>query len=476
MAQIVKRKNKNGLPSYLFRVSDGYNLNGKQVTRCRTYTPPPGLTGRKLEKEVQRRADAFELEVHNGLALDADMKLDELIDRWFEQYIDKKCKPKTGNEYRYLRPRISAALGHMKVSQITPSHLMAFYSSLEEVGARKDSTFIATKALLNVLPRGKRQEVAKAAGIGGRSMTCICAGQGVSRTTAEKVARAAGLIFSKAFIEQYREGGKLNGNTVLHYHRMLSSVFTKAVQWGLMTDNPAKRAEAPQGAAVDIKYLEEDEVARLLAALHDAPPQHSAIVQLALFTGMRRGEICGLRWSDIDFDTATISVNRTMEYIPHQGLIFTEPKTKASNRIFKVGSNCLDMLREYQLYQKAERLRIGSAWARTVQIENQKVVQNDLLFTSWDGSPFDLNIVTSWFPHFLRSHDLPAVTVHSLRHTYASLMIAAHVPIVTVAGRLGHAQTSTTVDIYASLIKTADAAASDVTDAIFDRIKERSHA
>lgn len=96
MAQIVKRKNKNGSTSYLFRVSTGYDRNGKQVTTSRTFTPPPTLTGRKLEKEVRRRADEFEQEVHNGLALDADMKLDDLIDRWFSEYIDKKCKPKTG--------------------------------------------------------------------------------------------------------------------------------------------------------------------------------------------------------------------------------------------------------------------------------------------------------------------------------------------------------------------------------------------
>ena len=131
MAQIVKRKNKNGSTSYLFRVSTGYDRNGKQVTTSRTFTPPPTLTGRKLEKEVQRQAVEFEKAVHGGLALNADMKLDDLIDRWFEQDIDKKCKPKTASEYRYLRPRISAALGHMKVSQIKPAHLMAFYSSLE---------------------------------------------------------------------------------------------------------------------------------------------------------------------------------------------------------------------------------------------------------------------------------------------------------------------------------------------------------
>ena len=168
--------------------------------------------------------------------------------------------------------------------------------------------------------------------------------------------------------------------------------------------------------------------------------------------------------------------NRTVEYIPHEGLIFTAPKTKASNRTFKVGANCMDMLREYQLYQKAERLRVGSAWARNVQVENGKTVQNDLLFTSWDGTPFDLERLTTWFPHFLRSHDLPAVHFHSLRHTYASLMIAAHVPITTVSGRLGHAQTSTTTDIYAGFIRTADAAASDAMEIVFDNIREKSRA
>lgn len=154
------------------------------------------------------------------------------------------------------------------------------------------------------------------------------------------------------------------------------------------------------------------------------------------------------------------------------GIVFTEPKTKASNRTFKVGKHCFDMLKEYKLYQNGIRRKAGTAWAQTVQIENEKTVQNDLLFTRWDGTPLDLNRVTTWFPKFMQEHDLPAVTVHSLRHTYASLLIAAHVPIVTVAGRLGHAQTSTTTDIYAGFIKSADAAASDTMDAVFDHIKQ----
>lgn len=474
MAQITKKTAKDGSVSYFVRAYKGRDKahGNKVLTECCTLVPPAGLTPKKAEKWVQEQANQFEQEVRNGLLLYADMTLDELTDKWFEQYIDKKCKPKTASEYRYLRPRISAALGHMKVSDIKPSHLMMFYDNLETVGARKDSTYTATAALLKLLPRGKRQAMTKAAGIGGRSMSCICAGQGVSRATAEKVADAAGMQFSKAFTEVYREGGKLTGNTALHYHRMLSSIFTKAVQWGIVQDNPVKRAEPPKSNEVSVNYLEEDDVKRLLVALQDAPPQFSAIVQLGLFTGMRRGEICGLRWSDIDFERSTITVNRTSEWLPHMGIVFTEPKTKASNRTFKVGKHCFDMLKEYRLYQNGIRRKAGTAWAQTVQIENEKTVQNDLLFTRWDGTPLDLNRVTTWFPKFMQEHDLPAVTVHSLRHTYASLLIAAHVPIVTVAGRLGHAQTSTTTDIYAGFIKSADAAASDTMDAVFDHIKQ----
>ena len=172
-----------------------------------------------------------------------------------------------------------------------------------------------------------------------------------------------------------------------------------------------------------------------------------------------------------------ISIGRTVQYIAGQGLVFTAPKTKRSKRCIRVGPPCVyALLREYRLTQKAERLKVGSAWARTVQIEGGKVVPNDLLFTKWNGTPLDPNRITSWFPGFLAAHDLPAVHFHSLRHTYASLMIAAHVPITTVSGRLGHAQTSTTTDIYAGFIRTADAAASDAMEIVFDNIREKSRA
>ena len=441
----------------------------------RTYTPPPGLTGRKLERELQRQAVEFEQEVRNGLNLDTDMKLDDLLDRWFEQYIDKKCKPKTASEYRYLRPRISAALGHLKVSQIKPAHLMLFYNDLESTGARKDSTYTATTALLELLPRGQRQEMTKAAGVGGRSMTCICAGQGVSRATAEKVASAAGLPFSKAFTEHAREGGKLNGNTLQHYHAFLSSVFSRAVVWQLIDSNPCDRVQPPKHETPDVQVLDENEIAQLLKALETAPPLYSTMTQLALFTGARREELCALRWSDVDFERATIRFERSMQRIPGAGVVFAPPKTKRSRRIIRVGDNCIELLREYRQIQREQRLRMGSAWVRTVDICG-KTIKNDLIFTRADGAPFDPHSITSWFSKFLKANDLTSAHFHSLRHSNATLLIADHVPVSAVSGRLGHANISTTLNIYTSAIQSADAAAASSLESTFERIKEKNHA
>ena len=337
MAKITKRTKKDGTCSFCIRVSNGYDREGRQVLVNRTYTPPPGLTGKKLEKELQRQADAFEQEVHNGISLDASMKVDDLIERWFTEYAEKKLKPKTVYDYRRLVPRISAGLGQLKVCQVKPSHLMAFYSNLEEQGVREDSTYTAVPALLNQLPKGKRGQIAAAASVSERTMATLYRGGNVSRATAEKVASAAGLPLSKAFTEHSKAGGRLNGNTVQHYHRMLSSVFTKAVQWGLVTENPCKRAEAPKAQEVDVQALEEKDVVRLLEALQDAPTQYSVITQLALLTGARRGEICALRWSDIDMNAGTISIERTLQHIPGKGTVFNPPKTKSSRRCVKVG-------------------------------------------------------------------------------------------------------------------------------------------
>ena len=449
---LLKAK-KDGSMSYLVRVCAGRTQDDKVITRCKIVTPPAGMAKKKAEKWVQEQAVLFEQQVTNGLMLDSDMLLDDLIDRWFEEYANKQLKAKTLYDYRRMRGRISAGLGHLKVSKIKPAHVMAFYNNLEEKGVRRDSTYTATKALLKLLPRGTRGELAKKAGIGQDTMRMVYAGKSVSRKTAEKVSAAVGLAFSKAFAERTQKDGKLNNNTVIRYQAMLSSIFKKGVQWGLINENPCSRAEHPKAEEIDVRVLTEEEIPKLLDALSDAPPQYSVITQLALLLGARRGEICALRWSDIDFEKGTLSIKRTVQSIPWIGLVFNTPKTRRGKRCLRIGADCVELLQEYRRYQKAERFRIGSAWVRKVTLENGKVVDNYMLFTKWNGEPMDPDIISSWFPKFLETHDLPDVNFHSLRHSNASILIAAHVPITTVSGRLGHAQTSTTLNYYASALQ-----------------------
>lgn len=449
---LLKAK-KDGSMSYLVRVYNGRTQDDKVITRCKTVTPPAGMAKKKAEKWVQEQAVLFEQQVTNGLVLDSDMLLDDLIDRWFEEYANKQLKAKTLYDYRRMRGRISAGLGHLKVSKIKPAHVMAFYNNLEEKGVRRDSTYTATKALLKLLPRGTRGELAKQAGIGQDTMRMVYAGKNVSRKTAEKVSAAVGLAFSKAFVEHTKKDGKLNNNSVIRYQAMLSSIFKKGVQWGLINENPCSRAEHPKAEEIDVRVLTEEEIPKLLDALSDALLQYSVITQLALLLGARRGEICGLRWSDIDFEKGTLSIKRTVQSIPGIGLVFNTPKTRRGKRCLRIGADCVELLQEYRRYQKAERFRIGSAWVRKVTLENGKVADNDMLFTKWNGEPMDPDIISSWFPKFLEAHNLPDVNFHSLRHSNASILIAAHVPITTVSGRLGHAQTSTTLNYYASALQ-----------------------
>lgn len=474
MAQLIKRTKKDGKTAYLARVYCGRDKDRKPICKTKTLTPPPGMTGRKLDKELQRQADEFEQAVLRG-TLQSDMLFDALLDKYFSEYAEPQLRERTVYDYKKLTPRVRQALGCFKLSAIKPDHIMRFYKNLGESNIRQDSTYTATKNLLDLLPKGKRKAVTDKAGISERTMNTVCKGENVSRATAEKVSNAAGLAFSKAFAEHAKEGGKLNGNTLQHYHAFLSSVFSRAVVWQLIDSNPCDRVQPPKHETPDVQVLDENEIAQLLKALETAPPLYSTMTQLALFTGARREELCALRWADVDFERATIRFERSMQRIPGAGVVFAPPKTKRSRRIIRVGDNCIELLREYRQIQREQRLRMGSAWVRTVDICG-KTIKNDLIFTRADGAPFDPHSITSWFSKFLKANNLTSAHFHSLRHSNATLLIADHVPVSAVGGRLGHANISTTLNIYTSVIQSADAAAANSLESTFERIKEKNHA
>ena len=254
-----------------------------------------------------------------------------------------------------------------------------------------------------------------------------------------------------------KTGGCLSSSTIMHYHRLLSSMFNRAVLWGILSASPLK-VQPPKVEQKEAAHLEEDQAAALLEALEGEPIQYRTMVYMLLYTGLRKGELLGLEWQDINFDKGTMQVLRTSQYIAGAGIITKPPKNKKSQRVIKLSDNVLDMLKEYHAKQAENRLSLGNRWKDCGR-----------LFTTWEGTPMHPDTLPRWFDKFLKRHNLPDINIHGLRHTCASIMIAHNVDIRTVSKRLGHAQVSTTGNIYAHQIQSADEAAADTIEIALTR-------
>jgi integrase len=223
----------------------------------------------------------------------------------------------------------------------------------------------------------------------------------------------------------------------------------------VIPSNPASRVKPPKVARTESKFLDEKETAKLLALLEGETIQYSTMIKMFIYSGLRRGEMCGLEWDDIDFENQIITVRRSSQYVLGKGIYTKETKTENSDRTIKLPSQAFEVLKEYKVWQTQERLKMGDRWGNS-----------DRIFTQWDGKPIHPDTITGWFHDFIAKTDLLQITIHSLRHTNITLLLAAGVPLRTVSYRAGHVQTSTTQNIYAHAIRTADEMASEALDDI----------
>lgn len=165
----------------------------------------------------------------------------------------------------------------------------------------------------------------------------------------------------------------------------------------------------------------------------------------------------GLEWADVDFDNSTLQVCRSSLYLPDKGVFEDETKNRTSNRVIKLPQTAVNDLKLYRKYQFEMRLRVGDRWQETNRI-----------FTTDFGAPLHPDTLSRWFSAFVNAHsdELPPISLHSLRHTNATLQIASGVPITTVSKRLGHSNSATTGRIYAHAIRSADEAAAEALENI----------
>ncbi len=457
MATIRKRNN-----SYQIRVSGGYDAHGKQIIHQKTWTPDKDMTERQVEKALQREVVLFEEQCEKGQFLDGSIKFERFSELWLKEHAEKQLRETTVFHYRKMLVQINAIIGHIKLDRIQPHHLLDCYSRLEKEG-RKGGTY---KPIIDLGAYLKEQGISKAelarrADISKCVIDYICAQKSVAETSAVKVSQAIGKPLKEAFSPLSEGVTPLAGKTLLNYHRLISSILETAVKWQIILANPCSRVQPPKAERKEARYLDEQEAALILEKLQGEPLKYKTIITLLLYTGMRRGEICGLSWGDIDMQNGIIDIHKSSLYLPGKGVFDDKTKNASSTRIIKVSRSVLDLLKEYRAEQLKEMLEQGTAWQGDSEGGGK-------VFTQSNGKPIHPHSVTLWFEKFIERHNLPSVCIHSLRHTNATLMIAAGVDLRTVSKRLGHAQMSTTSNIYAHAIRLADEMAADTLDDILN--------
>ena len=466
----IRQRTKN---SYQITVSVGYDSNNKKITKQQTVKRPEGMTDIKWKKQLDILAAEFEASVKRGTYFEpTHYKLSDFIDKWLmERGNDFENKTR----FRYegmLRGRINEALGHLKIEQIKPLHLLDFYRNMQEVGIRKDTSYISTPAFKKLISDKKIDlpKLAIAAKVSERTLKGILSGKATN--TADKILKALNNEYKlnvkhdKLFTPA-SEPKPLSNKTIQHYHRVLSVMFSDAVRWGMMKENPCLKVQPPKVTKDEMLCLDEEGINKMLDALESESIKIQTAITLMLATGSRRGEVCALQWQHIDFDNKALTVKQSAEYTPEYGLNIKAPKTASSIRKIAIPDSTVQLLKQYRKWWLENKIKHGDLW----QIKEKKQqgdswTDPEWLFTTWNGGLMHPDSFTDMFSKFIKRHDLPRIRLHDLRHTAATMLINAGLNIRAVASRLGHANPNVTLQVYSHALQSADREAANIMDKI----------
>ena len=258
-------------------------------------------------------------------------------------------------------------------------------------------------------------------------------------------------------------GKPLSRKTAVHHLSFISDVFSYAVRMDIVSDNPCRKVYVPKGGKKEKEIYSIEEIEQLFRLLEDAPLKYRTFFTLAVYTGFRRGELMGLEWKDIDFESGVVSVRRTSNYTVKTGIYTDTTKTKSSQRSMKLPQLVLDILKEHKAEQDEERRKLGTKW-----------FECDRLFVTADGHPMHNNTTYNWLRKFCKKNDFPFRDIHSLRHFYASALINEGIDVATVSSALGHSAISTTTSIYLHAFQDANARASEAIATVLDFSKKET--
>lgn len=365
------------------------------------------------EKDLQKKYSLFVAEVERGeVSTSGNMTLGQFYDYWKEHYaiMIKKHEATTLAYNDQLFKRIRVSLGNKKLNKIEPKHLLAFYKNLAEPGIKK-----------------------------------------VQVKKGEK-----------------KPPEKLSSNTIKKHHTLLCTMLNVAVQWNMIPYNPAKRIEPPKVEVAQKTVYTEEQLAQFMKALIPQPAKYKAMIFLALTCGLRREEILGLQWKHFDFEKTTVKIEQAVVYTKQTGVIAKKTKNDSSVRLLTFPASIIPVLKQHKAGQLASRLQLGTKW------EGGESPEDDFIFTQWNGKPMFPYSMNKWLSNFVKDNNLPKITPHIFRHMTATYLITAGHDIRTVSGKLGHSQTSTTMNIYSHLVEKAEKETANTMELLLQKATDQT--
>lgn len=457
MATVEAKKNKDGeIIAYRITVAEGMNSKGQQIRRRKTWKPPrKNMTERQIAKALELAKAEFELEVRAGYQLDHR----QTFAQYAEYVIDLKerngIKTSTIDQYIALSERTYQAIGHLKLADIRPQHLNAFYKNLSEEGIRKVKGSAAPKIDIRGWLKKNGHSItgfARQCELAASTLRAAADGKTIREDSAAKIAHAMNMDINKVFTIT-KNKTKLSPTTIAEYHRFISTVMAQAEKEMLIPYNPAAKASPPSPEVHEPDYYEPETVKQILDELDKAPLKWRAATYLLIDTGCRRGEVMGLKWDSVyldDPDHAVIMIDKEIQYSPRKGVYEDTTKTKRC-RALTIAPETAQLLIEWKAEQDEYREASGDAW-----------IETGYIFTRPDGKFMHPDSLNRWLSAFSRDHNLPYIHPHAFRHTAASIMFANYIDLISVAGELGHADPHTTAKIYAHQITLAKARAGGI--------------
>ena len=361
MRGALKQRSKG---SWTLTFDTGHNVSGKRQRQTLT------IRGTKRQAEA-RLAELIHQVDGGGYVKPGSSTVGAYLQQWLEDYAHTHVRATTLEGYRARAKHLISGLGGIRLSELRPDHLQAYYSAK--------------------LQNGRRD------------------GQGLAPTT------------------------------LIKHHNLLREALSHAVKWGLLARNVADAVDPPRGQRKEMQALTSADLHRVLNAC-EGTGWHPIFHTLA-WTGLRRSELLGLRWKDIDLLLATLRVSQVLHQLNDGRFVYQEPKTAKGRRTIALSpSSCIEV-RPYRKSQEKEANLLGIP-----------LTDDSLVFGHPGGSPRSPSTLTLTFRRLTRRLGFTDVRLHDLRHTHATLMMEQGVQPKVVSERLGHASVVITLDTYSHVL------------------------